>query len=168
MSDIGSSSLSLLREGSFQKSKTRTCQMSTAWWGLVTPRTAAVARCASLWRVILAIRQKQRGGCEECKRDRVERLPQQACSVPPIRPLIGRGCSWGEEVLPIGDNWCFVAGPSWPDKNLTFIGNKIAPRVWKGDTWPKKRPLCYNILTTAKKSCKGKATNISQVTTVNN
>lgn len=147
MSDIGSSSLSLLREGSFQKSKTRTCQMSSAWWGLVTSRTAAVAaRCASLWRVILAIRQKQRGGCEECKRDRVERLPQQARSVPPIRPLIGHGCSWGEEVLPIGDNWCFVAGPSWPDKNLTFIGNKIAPRVWKGDSWPKKRPLCYNIL----------------------
>lgn len=65
-------------------------------------------------------------------RGRVERLPRWACSVPPSRPLIGRSHGWGKEILPIGNNWCFVAGPSCPDTKLTFIGNKISPQVWEG------------------------------------
>lgn len=141
--------------------------MSSVCWGCMTPRTAAAAAsCASLWRVILAIWQKQQGGCEECKRDGVERLPQQVCSVPPIRPLIGHGCSWGEDILPIGDNRCFVAGPSWPEQKPEIYWQQDCSSSLKRWHWTKKKKkgsLCHNILTNAKKVRKGKATNISFV-----
>lgn len=137
--------------------------------GALTPRTAAAAAaasCASLWRVILAIWQKQRGWCEECKRDGVERLPQQVCSVPPIRPLIGRGCSWGEEILPIGDNWCFVAGPSWPEQKPEIYRQQNCSsslKRWHWIQFLKKRDLCSNILRNIKTLRQGKATHISMV-----
>ena len=71
-------------------------------------------------------------------RGRVEPLPRWACSVPPSWPLIGRSHGWGKEILPIGNNWCFVAGPSCPDTKLTFIGNKVAPQVFEKVTLKKE------------------------------
>lgn len=67
-------------------------------------------------------------------RGRVDQLPRWTCSVPPSQPLIGCSHGWGKEILPIGNNWCFVAGPSCPDTKLTFIGDQLLFRFWKGDT----------------------------------
>lgn len=129
--------LSLLWEGSFQKTKIRTCQIASARWGLMTSWTAAAAMCASLWRVILAIWQKQRGGCEECKRD-----GWSGCHSKPA--LFHRSGPWLAAAAAEGRKFCqletidvLLPGQADLSKNLTFIGNKIAPRVWKGENGPK-------------------------------
>lgn len=71
--------------------------------------------------------------CEDCQRvEVVVWLPRRACSFPPNWPLIGCSHNRGKGILPIGNNWCFVAGPSCPDMELMFIGSKIPPQVRKG------------------------------------
>lgn len=58
-----------------------------------------------------------------------EWLPGWAYSVPLNWPLIGQSCHWENEIQPIENNWCFVAGPSCPDKKLTFVGNRTGLQV---------------------------------------
>lgn len=64
-------------------------------------------------------------------RGRGWRLPWQTCSVPPSRPLIGCSHNWGKRILPIRNNWHFVARPRCPDKRMVLVCNKIVPQVWK-------------------------------------
>lgn len=79
--------------------------------------------------------------CEDCQWvEVVVWLPRRAYSFPPNQPLIGCSHNRGKGILPIGNNWCFVAGPNCPDMELMFIGTKIPPQVRKGCTLIK---CCY-------------------------
>lgn len=125
---------------------------SSAMLGFTSSWPAGKAGVSAPVGVILAVWWRQRGGCRDCQWEEVEwrGCHGERAPFPLSQPLIGCSHDWGKEILPIGNNWCFVAGPSCPDTKLMFITYKIAPQVCKGGKYG--RLCCKEIQKSARLS----------------